>query len=182
MYGLVNKAVQGLITSQFGAAAWSRIAEKANVPQCPFLSMRAYPDSLTYEVVFATSEVLGLSPEQVLEAFGEHWILFTAQEGYGRLLEHCGASLREFLLNIDTLHTRVGLIFPDLQPPEFKTFEQLDGAVRLEYYSRRVGLAPMVSGLLKGLVKRFQDKVLIEQSATNEQAGYQAAFTIRWIG
>jgi hypothetical protein len=180
MYGLVNKAIKGLIESQFGAETWREIALRAKLPQCPFLSMRSYPDQLTYELVSATSEVLKLSAAEVLEVFGEHWILFTAKEGYGGLLEHCGQDLREFLLNIDMLHTRVGLIFPELQPPGFKTFEQPDGSIRLEYYSTRAGLTPMVSGLLKGLAKRFGTSAQIEQIAADNSSEYQAAFNIRW--
>ncbi len=179
MYGLVNKAIKGLITSQFGTETWSEIARLAKLPQCPFLSMRSYPDELTYETVSAASEVLKLSAAEVLEVFGEHWILFTAKEGYGGLLEHCGHDLREFLLNVDMLHTRVGLIFPELQPPGFKTFEQPDGSIRLEYYSTRAGLSPMVSGLLKGLATRFGNAAQIEQVPAEASSEYQATFTIR---
>lgn len=182
MYGLVNGAVQSLVTAQFGVETWKKIAQKVNLPQCPFMSMRSYPDNVTYDLVAAVSEVLDLSSEQVLEVFGEHWILFTAKEGYGSLLDHCGQTLREFLLNIDTLHTRVGLIFPELQPPEFRTFEQPDGSIRLEYYSNRAGLTPMVRGLLNGLAKRFDCQVRIEQDGACEEAEYKAAFTVSWVG
>ena len=180
MYGLVNRAVQGLITAQFGAETWNKVAQQVKLPQCPFLSMRFYPDELTYQLVAATANELELTADQVLEVFGEHWILFTATEGYGSLLEHCGRNLREFLLNIDNLHTRVGLIFPDLRPPEFKPFEQPDGPIRLEYYSTRPALAPMIMGLLKGLAKRFDERILIEQAPAIVSSEFRAAFSITW--
>jgi hypothetical protein len=180
MYGLVNRAVQGLITAQFGADTWNQIAQKLKLPACPFLSMRPYPDDLTYQLVAAVSEQLQTPADQVLEVFGEHWILFTAKEGYGSLLDHCGETLREFLLNIDSLHTRVGLIFPDLRPPEFRTSEQPDGSVRLEYCSTRQGLTPMIVGLLKGLAKRFNEPVSIAQVECDDHSRCQAAFVISW--
>ena len=150
MYGLVNKAVVDLVCSKFGQEAWNKIKQKAEVDIDVFVSMDAYPDEVTYRLVGAASEVLKIPPEQVLEAFGEWWVLYTASEGYGPLLNASGSTLREFLMNLDALHARVALTMPALKPPRFRLVDVDPTTMRLEYYSTRQGLAPMVVGLLKG--------------------------------
>ena len=93
MYGLVNKAVVDLVCSKFGQDTWNKIKAKAEVDIDVFVSMDAYPDDVTYRLVGAASEVLKIPPEQVLEAFGEWWVLYTASEGYGPLLDASGTTL-----------------------------------------------------------------------------------------
>ena len=93
--------------------------------------------------------------------FGEHWTLYTAQEGYGEMLNLAGRTLFEFLQNLDHLHARVGLLFPQLRPPSFRCTDVTGGSLRLHYYSERPGLTPFVIGLVKGLGRRFNVPVSI---------------------
>ena len=105
-----------------------------------------------------------------LEAFGEHWILYTARQGYGELMTMFGASMREFLGNLDNMHTRVGLSFPQLQPPSFVVRDAGPRTLELEYHSRR--LAPMVVGLLKGLARGFSEEVAVEHVHGRDRDGF----------
>ena len=180
MYGLVNKAVQDLVVTQFGQEEWEAIMDKAGVRVDSFLCMKAYPDEITYSLVAAASEILNLTPAQVLEAFGEHWIVYTAQEGYGDLLEMAGGSLVEFLQHLDALHARVGLSFPELRPPSFRCSDVTDNSVRLHYESERQGLAPMVVGLLKGLGKRFNTTVDVSWEESTDGGRTHDVFLIRF--
>src|SRR5438445_7060172 len=112
MYGLVNAAVQELVVSKFGKEKWEEIKKKAGVELDSFNRMEPYPDDMTYKMVGAASEVLGISPDDVMKAFGEFWVLYTGKEGYGKLLDIGGDSLKEFLFNLDNMHARVGQSFP----------------------------------------------------------------------
>lgn len=175
MYGLVNKAVVDLVCTKFGQDTWNKIKQKAEVDIDVFVSMDGYPDDVTYRLVGAASEVLGITPEQVLEAFGEWWVLYTANEGYGPLLNASGSNLREFLMNLDALHARVALTMPKLKPPRFRLIDVDPTTMRLEYHSSRKGLAPMVIGLLRGLGIRFNTPIEIEHAP---QADHDE-FTVR---
>lgn len=159
MYGLVNKAVQDLIVTQFGDDKWEEIKKKADIGVESFISMNPYPDEVTYNLIRAASEVLGLPPDEILEAFGEYWTVYTAREGYGEMLKLAGGSFVEFLQNLDNLHARVGLIFPKLKPPKFHCTDVTEESLRLHYRSERAGLAPMIIGLVKGLGKLFDTEV-----------------------
>lgn len=172
MYGLVNKAVEDLVCSRYGEETWTRIQAQAGVDEVGFVSMAAYPDEITYKLVGAASEVLGTPVPALLEAFGEHWILYTARAGYGELMAMFGRSLREFVANLDNMHARVGLSFPQLAPPSFVVRDAGPRTLEVEYHSHREGLAPMVVGLLKGLARSFAEEVAVEHVHGRDRGGF----------
>jgi hypothetical protein len=180
MYGLVNKAIQDLISTSYSKEAWLAVKRKAGVDVEGFISMEAYPDEMTYRLVGAASEVLHTAPEKLLEAFGEHWVRYTAQEGYGELLKVCGGTLPEFLMNLDNLHAHVGLSFPALRPPSFRCTDVQGGSLRLHYYSSRQGLAPMVAGLLKGLGVMFNTKLDVSTVASRHEGADHDEFLVQF--
>jgi hypothetical protein len=178
MYGLVNKAIEDLITREHGEQAWQQIAERAGLESPGFLSMDQYPDRVTYGLVGSASEVLEVEAERLLEAFGEFWVLYTAQEGYGELLDLSGRNFEEFLMNLDNLHTRVGLNFPDLRPPSLRCEKTGPTTFDLHYRSEREGLAPMVIGLLRGLATRFEVELDVRHRRPGERADDHDVFEI----
>lgn len=161
MYGLINRAIEELVTSLKGEAGWRSVCAHAALASDGFVAMQSYDDDITYRLVEAVSQRLGLPPEQVLEVFGEYWITYTAKEGYGSMLNAGGNSLREFLGNLNDMHGRVGTIFPQLRMPLFRVTPLSEDEYLLHYASTRAGLAPMVIGLVRGLAKRFDQQVTI---------------------
>ncbi|MFM1848555.1 MAG: hypothetical protein RL417_2029 [Pseudomonadota bacterium] len=156
MYGLINKAVFGLVSERFGIDAWHRIRTRAGLPDEPFLSMEQYPDKSTFDLVAAATVELNIPAEDILKEFGKYWTLYTAKAGYGDLMDSAGRTLGEFVKNLDQLHSRVKLSFPHLQPPSFSVSDEGPHHLTLHYYSIREGLAPLVIGILMGLGERFQ--------------------------
>jgi hypothetical protein len=180
MYGLVNKAIQDMVCDRFGEETWEKIKQKAEIEESTFISMEAYPDDLTHRLVKAASMVLGLSASDIMQAFGEYWILYTAQEGYGEMMEMSGDNLPNFLQDLDNLHTRVGVIFPQLKPPSFDCSEMEEESLNLHYHSHREGLAPMVIGLVKGLGAKFDTEVEVTQTVNREQGADHDEFLIKY--
>jgi hypothetical protein len=169
-----------MVRSQHGDAVWTSIRERAGVRAESFLSMSEYPDSVTYDLVRAASAVLAQPPEAILEAFGEFWVLYTSKKGYGDMLEMAGSTLPEFLMNLDQLHTRLGVLMPHLQPPSFECSDVTDHALTLSYHSQREGLAPMVVGLVRGLGKMFATEVTIERLEGKAEGLDHERFRVRW--
>lgn len=162
MYGLVNRAIEQLVVATKGEAAWQRVCARAGTGSDGFIAMCPYHDDVTYKLVGAVSEELDLPPSDVLEAFGEYWILYTAEEGYGELMAAAGEDLRAFLDNLNDLHGRVEAVFPAMQLPRFEVVDESPGIYRVHYDSEREGLAPMVAGLLRGLARRFGQPVEVQ--------------------
>lgn len=162
MYGLVNQAVKDLVQSKFGDEAWSEICKTAKIQSNDFVAMQYYPDTLTYELVGAASKHLKLDPHVILTEFGKHWVLFTAKNGYGPLMDLFGNDYKTCLNNLNNLHARMGMSLPQLTPPRFVFTEVDSKTYQVEYQSKRAGLSPMVLGLLQGLAEKYGEKVTIE--------------------
>ena len=177
MYGLVNKAVRDLVCATQGEDVWEEIVELAGIDEDTFISMRPYPDELTYKLVAAASERLQLPAAAILTLFGEHWTKFTAREGYGDLIRGSGDSVEEFLGNLDAMHARVAMSFPELRLPSFRV-ERGDEGLLLHYMSEREGLAPMVVGLLTGLGAHFKEEVEVTQVKSRAEHGHDV-FLVR---
>lgn len=181
MYGLVNKAIQDLVCEKFGEDKWIEIKKLSNFEDDFFIGLQAYPDSLTYDLVKNASRVLGADASVVMEAFGEYWILYTANEGYGEMLDLAGDNLSDFLNNLDMLHNRVNNIMPQLVAPQFSTRNETNNSIELEYRSKREGMAPMVVGLLRGLGKRFnKEQLKIEHIQQKNDVNDCHVFRLEW--
>lgn len=181
MYGLVNRAVEELVCTQFGEATWEAIRAEAEVDIEVFVSMEPYADDVTYKLVNAASKILGISAETVLITFGEYWTLYTAREGYGELLKMSGNTFPEFLRNLDNMHARVGLLYPELQPPSFECTDVNDHGMLLHYRSHREGMAPLVVGLLQGLSKMFAINLAIEHVQKRPVDGKHDVFKLTYL-
>ena len=180
MYGIVNKAIEELVTENFGSNAWVEVKKQSGVDVDFFLSNEPYDDAITYKLAIAASEVLKMSLDDVLIAFGEFWVLHTGKQKYGALMESGGNNLQEFLLNLPNFHTRVSLIYPNLTPPEFKVTDMKENSLHLHYFSHRPGLKEFVRGLIQGLSKMYNQPVSIELMASREEGSDHEVYYVTW--
>jgi hypothetical protein len=180
MYGMVNKSVQSMVCRTHGEPTWTLIRELAGVDTEEFLSNEAYPDDVTYRLVAAASQILRTPAAEVLELFGEHWVLHTAVEGYGPLLRAAGSTLPAFLLNLPNFHSRVAMIFTELQPPRFECTDITECSLKLHYFSHRQGLAPFVVGVVRGLGKMFETPATVDLVATRDGGADHDVFVVAW--
>lgn len=180
MYGIVNKAIQDLITEKFGRDAWNQVKEKSGVDIDFFLSNEPYDDDITYKLAGAASEVLNISVGDVLQAFGEWWILKTGKEKYGGLMEAGGNNLKEFLVNLPSFHNRIMLMYPKLTPPEFKVSNIKENSIDVHYHSKREGLQEFVRGLLTGLSKMYNVEVNIKLIQSRDDGDTHEIFKVNW--
>ncbi len=180
MYGLVNKAIEDLIVANFGEEKWEAVKSRAGVDVDVFISSEPYPDHMTYDLVAAASVELGAPADEILKAFGEHWVLKTASEGYGPMMRSGGRTLGEFLVNLPNFHTRVAMVYPNLEPPRFRCSEVTDRSLRLHYMTHRTGLTAFVIGLLSGLGKMFGTPVQSTVVARKDQGAECDVFDVTW--
>jgi len=178
---MVNKAVRDLIVENFGEQRWIEIADNVGVDH-HFISMRGYDDKVTFDLVAKASETLDIPADDLLRQFGSYWIRFTASEGYGHIVSLFGDSLGEFLENLgNDLHARVSLTMPELQPPEFYTEKLSETRYRVHYSSHRVGLKPMVQGLLEGLAIRFEEPAEVKHIESESGETVREVFEINLL-
>ena len=179
MYGLVNQAVQDYLAHAHGDQTWQAVRARAGVTS-DFIPLEQYPDALTFAMVGAACEVTGTGAAELVEAIGEHWVAFTAQRGYGALLDQLGSTFPEALANLDAMHVRVALMMPNLKPPSFRVHDVQQRSLQLDYVSHRAGLAPMVIGLVKGLGRKYGLQPQVTLTKPRGEGGNTDVFDVRW--
>jgi hypothetical protein len=154
MYALVNKAVEGSITSKFGEETHGNIKADAGIDVDIFISNESYPDNITYELATTASERLNMPLGDILKAVGHCGVTHVAEKHYGAMMAAGGSTFQEFLANLPSFHRRVRVISPDLEPPVFKGRTSSERSLELIYESTGEGLEDLVIGLLQGLGDR----------------------------
>ncbi|XP_071495143.1 guanylate cyclase soluble subunit beta-1-like [Diadema antillarum] len=136
------------------ALAQARWREAAVEIEGNFLVRIVYDDVLSYDLVGAAVKVLGISANDLLEAFGRMFFEFCVESGYDKILNVLGSNTRHFLQNLDALHDHLASIYPGMRAPSFRcSTRESDGALVLHYYSERQGLEHIVIGLVRSVAK-----------------------------
>lgn len=144
---------------------------------------KCYPDGDTVALVVAASEILNLSVDQVLHAFGDFFVSYVQDNGYSNVLLCLGNNLRDWLSNLNTLHDHLQASYPrGFIAPVFwsQDDEENEGALLVQYYSRRGSLlVPLVVGLIKRIAITYFD-VEIEMQQLQLQGETEDAKHTSW--
>ncbi|KAL8621351.1 hypothetical protein ACOMHN_053372 [Nucella lapillus] len=139
--------VKELVWTKFGPETWAQVLKASALDESKhFLLFEVYPDSVTFALVGAVSNTLGLPVETVLKVFGEYFLTYCFQHGYDKMLSILGGDFTSFIQNLDSLHSLLSYSYKDIVAPSFRCFEKDDGSLLLHYYSVRKGLCPIVEG------------------------------------
>lgn len=182
MFGWINDCTESLVVTKFGIEKWHEIKAKADckVEDGGFIRHQYYSDGSTVALVVAAAEVLGLTVDQVLEAFGQYFMEFTRQNGYVNLLSCQGSTLRLWLSNLNALHDHLQSSLPEgFVAPVFwcEDDENVEGSILLHYFSKRGSLlVPLVVGLVKE-VARYHFDIEIQMTRMQMQDENDAKFT-----
>ena len=173
MYGIINQSIQELVIRDFGEETWLTILSKSKVDVVDFDNHTVYDDSYTYRLAGAASEVLNTSLENVLKLFGEFWILDISMKKYPSMTASGGQNIYEFMTNLPKFHNRVYLTYTHLIAPEFNV-QIKEEEILVEYHSKRSGLAPLMEGMLHGIIKMFGEKMEVThiKSKAKREADY----------
>jgi len=164
MLGIIHIAIKTMVVEKFGEEAWPQILARADTfIDDDWEAETKYSDSTTVAIVVAAAEVLGTDVAPVLETFGRYFLSFLKETKYDKLLYVLGGTLKDFLYNLDYLHTHLQLVFPDASFPHFMCRDtsrrpsqdgeapasQKTGDLFLSYQSVRGALlVPFVRGLV----------------------------------
>jgi len=161
MYGMINEGIRDLVISLADVEAWEEICAELNLNPEGFEPLCPYDDSITYKLVASVSRRFGITQEDVLRRYGQHWIAFTAAQGYGEIMRLFGSDIRTCLENLNRMHGHLGAMMPNLSPPRFQVHAESAKRFVVHYHSHRAGLAPMVVGLLEGLAEKFNERISV---------------------
>jgi hypothetical protein len=149
VYGLINDAMRRHVTETAGEHVWARVADRAGMPTT-YAALTYYDDEVTVALLQAAAVELGRPVAELLRGFGTYWSARVGPDFYPDILGAAGTDVVSVLRNLDEMHGRVMLLYPELRPPSFTLVEGSAGT-EVVYRSDRAGLEPFVIGLLEGL-------------------------------
>ncbi len=180
MYGMINKAIRTLVTREAGEEVWEQVLEASGIDEDVYEDLEAYDDGITFSLVGATSETLGLPASEVLEMFGVYWAVDVAPKGYGEYFNAFGDDVESFVSGLDEMHVRISEMLPSLSPPSFDIEKLGENHFKIHYKSPREGLAPLAIGTLKGIAMHFggeADITQIEYKGAEDHDVFEVRFT-----
>jgi len=113
--------------------------------KCPnktnFIKYDNYSDAQSFALLDASCKVLNLSMDVLLEIYGGYFMEYVREEGYLNMLVMMGTSLRDWLNNVNDLHTHMKLSLLNAKFPDFfcTDDEEEDGvheSMIFHYYSQ----------------------------------------------
>lgn len=162
MKGIINKGIQELVETKFGAEAWEKVKLLAGCEEPFFAIMNDYPDDMTTALVKAASEVSGLPLEAVMVEYGKFMVPNTLKEQYPSYFKLAGSSPREFLLNMGRVHEHVTRSVSKAMPPRFEYEDLPDGRLLMKYKSER-RLCAVLRGLILGVGILFDQELQVQE-------------------
>ncbi len=178
MYGTVNKAIERLIINTYGEDRWLDIKKDANVNINVFQSNEPYPDHITFDLISSSSKILDIAPSSLLFDSGKCWVLDVGLNSYASMIAAAGNNFEEFMLNIPNFQTRLLLLYPQMQAPEFVVHAD-GGKIYCEYHSQRDGLTPFIIGSIHAIGDLYDTKINLEQLHNKSENGFDL-FKISW--
>jgi hypothetical protein len=180
MYGMVNQAIKSMVIENHGEKMWDSVLQKINLKIQDFAPFEQYDDNVTGDLVGAISQLTNIMPEDLLEAFGIHWVFYAKNSEYKSILESFADSPIGLIESLDSLHSRLQLLFSGLSAPSFWVEHKGPNEVIVHYATVRMQmpLEYFVIGLLKGIFKMFNQSCHVTLLPGDE--GEKAKFVVRY--
>jgi len=160
---MVNQAIKEMVIENIDEEAWKSVCKEANISDENFDPFEQYPDSVTGNLVGIICKKTKTEAPELLENFGKYWIKFAKTTEYSSIMDSYAVSAVSFIESLDSLHTRLSLIFVNLEPPSFTVDRVNDNEILVHYFSKRdMPLEFFVIGLLKGIFDMFDQTCSIE--------------------
>jgi hypothetical protein len=161
MKGTITRCLGELVQSKWGDDAWRQILAKAGVVDPITLMMPSadIDDKIAMDLLDATSAVLGVTPAQAADAFGEYWCCVYAPKVYKSIVGRFKTA-REMILGLDAVHVEMTRSIPNARPPRF-SYTWRDSRTLVVKYSSHRNLVHVYAGLARGVGKFYNEPLTV---------------------
>ena len=155
MYGMIHKAAREMALEEFGEEAWAAVLDTCALDDRHFISGQYYNDETTMALIGELVTQTGMTAEDLLDAFGQHWVKFVSASVYKSVIDMTGDNLVTFIENLNRMHDSIKATMSKAVLPSFRVLENSAPVIRVLYKSPRTGFEYFVKGLLEGLMDKF---------------------------
>lgn len=160
MKGIFVKCLEDLVVTKFGKDKWEGSLEDTGLNHSPaILASSDVPDAQVINLVSAVCDNLGISLEQVADAFGHHWVYVYSQIEYNRYYE-ANKTAKEFLLCMDMIHSAYAKTIKNAKPPRFYYEWKSSKTLVMHYISQRK-LIDFAVGIIKAVGKYYKEDIKV---------------------
>lgn len=166
MKGTIVNCLQELVVEKFGKDKWEKSLEDAGISKnTMFLPFAEVDDPTIMKVIQAVCKNLGITFEQVADAFGDYWVNVYSQRVYPHFyVGHKTA--KDLLLAMDSVHVIVTKTMENARPPRF-SYEWEDDKTLIMHYRSDRGLIDFLVGLTKGVGKFYKEDISVSKIGTD---------------
>ncbi len=180
MKGIIFNLLENLIVEKFGDDLMEEIYTEVNfsseVP--PFVGPETYPDSELLAIVDYLSEKTNISPDELVFEFGKYMFPILADK-YPVFFEGINEPI-DFLKNVDgIIHVEVKKLFEGAIPPSI-LIKQISSNKAILTYRSTGHLCKLVEGMLEGVAKHYNQKVLYSNKQCIKDGADSCVFEIEF--
>lgn len=161
MKGTITRCLAELVQSKWGADAWKKITAHAGATDEITLMMPSadVDDQLAMTLLDSTSTVLGVTPTEAANAFGEYWCCTYAPRVYKNIVSRFKTA-REMIVGLDDVHVEMTRSIPNARPPRF-TYTWRDARTLIVRYTSHRNLVHVYAGLARGVGKYYNEPLTV---------------------
>lgn len=177
MKGIVFTGFLEMVETEFGMGVVDRITQDpALSSHGSYTAVGNYPHDDMLKLVASLSETVGLSPRDLVFAFGKY-LMNHFYENYPVFFENTTGSI-DFLKGIEeVIHTEVRKLYPDANLPVVDTSFDEVGALHMHYKSDKP-FADLAEGLIERSIEIFDDGCTMQRLESKNTDGTSAHFVV----
>lgn len=162
MKGIINQCAVELVKNKFGEEKLKAILKDAGLPvDLEIIALENYPDEVSIKFINSAAKILGITPDDVMLAFGDYWVNEFAPKKF-KLIYAKHKTAKDFLKGMDDTHKWATESMEGSTPPHFEYEEPDSNTLIMHYFSRRK-LVKILEGLIKGVLKYYKQEASVEQ-------------------
>lgn len=177
MHGIIMVELKKYITNKFDGETWNTLLKKAGLWPRLYVPVAEYPDEEVFSLVSTASEMTGLSPNGILEDFGE-FVSEGLLKMYRPLVKNHWRTL-DLIENTErSIHTAIRLKDKQAKPPQLQCRRLSEAEVVVSYNSPRK-LCAVARGIAKGVAKHYGESIVISEASCMHRGDQTCEISIK---
>jgi hypothetical protein len=176
MHGLIFAELKRYVETKFDTKTWNTLLEKAGLKGNMYIAAAVYPDSDILALVTTACNMTGLTPNAVLEDFGD-FIAPQLIAQYSFLIKPEWGFL-DFLCNTEETIHKVVRFHQGVTPPRLAVTRLADDKALISYDSGRK-MCALLKGIVKGAAKHYKEEISILETRCMLQGDPACVVTVQ---
>ncbi|MBA2678936.1 MAG: heme NO-binding domain-containing protein [Ktedonobacteraceae bacterium] len=181
MHGLVFVTFENFLRQTFGLELLMQVRTYKKDHNAPpiFLENQIYPDELLFGLLTYVCELVDMSPDDALRAYGKYYITNELTGHLCAYLLQRVSTAQELLLTMSKAHEQMQKASQDVTPPLFYYQSIGQNGLLLKYESHR-HLCSLLYGAIEGAAERYSERVNIQEVACMKRGASACQFHVQF--